>query len=313
MIYSSMDTPISILSVILNWNQPLVTIDCCKYVRECTYPHQDILLIDNGSQDNSISLFQTKLPDIELIELPNNKGFAGGVNIGLQRAIARKYDFALLLNNDAFPAPNMLQNLLAEYSADIGLYAPKIFFDHDRSRIWFAGGVQAANLLEVRDSGMGELDSEKWSYSRDVQYLLGTCLLVSLQAVKQVGFLDEQFFMYYEDLDWSIRMRQAGYRLRFVHNAHLFHRVSFSSGGMNSPIQRYHLAKSSILFFAKHIQKGKPWRIILFRFGSALLKTTQFILTNRWNTAKFHIKGLIDGIKIVFSKRAAKSTDVEGC
>ena len=285
-----------ILAIILNWRQPEVTIECVRAVEAMRQPGLEILVIDNGSEDDSIVCLQTALPHISIMALPQNLGFAGGVNHGLRYAIEQGFVYALLLNNDAFPAQDMLQQLLEEVASDIALLSPKIYYEAEPTHLWFAGGRQHPLLLEMRDSGEREVDGPSWATARDVDYLVGTGLLVNLTAVQAAGLLDEQFFMYYEDLDWSIRLRQAGYRLRLVADAHLYHRVSFSTGGIDSPLHRYHLARSSILFFRRHAHLGKClWRLCCFASLSAVKMVGRLTVMGQWQTAVAYLRGLRDG------------------
>jgi GT2 family glycosyltransferase len=150
----------------------------------------------------------------------------------------------------------------------------------------------------MRNSGQHKHDSSDWNEAWDVDYLWGTCLLVNLKAAEKVGLMDEQFFMYYEDLDWSIRFRQAGYRLRLVGKARLYHRVAVSTGGTDSPLHRFYLARSSILFFRRHAHLGSTIAIFFFRFGSALKMVARLCLTGRPKSAAAYLQGLRDGWRV---------------
>lgn len=286
------------LVIILNWRQPEITIECVRAVQAMNIPAANILLIDNASGDDSEAQFKMTLPDISLSVMPRNLGFAAGVNHGLRQAMMFGCQYVLLLNNDAFPAPNMLTQLLAEVAPDIALLSPKIFYEAEATRIWFAGGRQHPYLLEMRNTGQGEQDGPAWQQSHDVDYLVGTGLLVNMMAIRHVGVLDEQFFMYYEDLDWSIRLRQAGYRLRLVANAHLYHRVSLSTGGTDSPLHRYYLARSSILFFLRYANLGRPWAIFVYRSFSAIKMVARLVITGQKATARAYLRGLWDGWQV---------------
>ena len=288
-----------LLAIILNWRQPALTIECVKTLQQSTYPNLKIMVIDNGSGDESVSVFQQSLPDTIIVPLPENLGFARGCNIGLRWAQEHEYKWALLLNNDAFVTPTMVEQLMAETAADIGLLSPKIFYQAQPEYIWFAGAAKHPRLLEMRETGQGERDGSKWQKTRDVDYLVGTSLLVNVTAVSPIGLFDEKYFMYYEDLDWSIRLRQAGLRLRLVANAHVYHQVSFSSGGQSSPSQLYHQAKSSAIFFYLHAQEGQPLLILLFRSGSALKKIGRLLWQRQISTLLAYIKGLQDGWHII--------------
>ena len=285
-----------ILAITLNWQQPGTTLACVYALQGMHYPHLDILVIDNGSEDGSADYLRKKLPpEVQLQLLPENVGFASGNNIGLRQAVEQQYDLALLVNNDAFAAPDMLVSLLAEFSPDVGLLSPKIYFAAEQERIWFANGRMHPLTLDLQETGRGQLDGPEWQSSRDVDYLLGTCILVNLPAMVQVGLLDERFFMYFEDLDWSLRFRQAGYRLRLVAGAHLHHAVAVSSGGLESPARRYHLARSSVIFWRRYAYVGNPFLIFLFRLGSGLKMVVRLVAKRELTTLRAYWGGLHDG------------------
>jgi GT2 family glycosyltransferase len=285
-----------ILAVTLNWRQPETTLVCVHALRAMDYPGLDILVIDNGSGDHSSVYLQANLPpDVALCLLPENRGFAAGSNEGLRQAVEREYDLALLINNDAFAAPDMLQRMLAEFAPDVGLLSPKIYYDGDRERLWFGDGRMHPLTLDLRQTGRDQPDGPAWEESRNTDYLLGACLLVNLQAMAQVGLLDERFFMYFEDLDWSLRFRQAGYRLRLAADAHLYHQVAVSSGGLETPFRRYHLARSGVIFWRRHAHVGNATVIFLFRLGSGLKMVARLLLKREKNSLRAYLRGLRDG------------------
>lgn len=288
----------SILVVILNWRQPTLTIACVDAVQEMTGPPLDILLIDNGSGDDSAEILAQTLPDIPLLKLPENLGFAGGCNVGLRQAINQGYHYALLLNNDALPEVEMLNQLLAAMTEDTGLVGPKVLYHPERDYVSFGGGRQHRTLLELRDEKGNQKDQPDWQETEAVDYLWGTCWLVNLAATQKVGLLDERFFMYYEDLDWSIRFRQAGYRLLWVGKARLYHHESRSTGGTDSPLRRYYLARSSVLFFRRHGHLGRPFFILLFRLGSAIKMVARLLILGKRESARAYLHGMRDGWKL---------------
>ena len=270
------------LAIILNWRQPAVTLECVQALRAMREPLLDILVIDNGSADHSLSLLEQLQEGFRLLPLAENRGFAAANNQGLQMALDEGYDYALMVNNDAFAAPDMLAHLMAETAPDIALLSPKIYYEAQPERIWFANGRMHPLTLDLRDTGQGQLDGPHWAANRDVDYLLGTCLLVNLPLVGEEGLLDERYFFYFEDLDWSIRLRQAGYRLRLVADAHLAHRVGLSTGAdEDSPLRRYYL--------------GRPRLIFAFRMLSAIKMLTRLILSGRWPVATAYLRGLRHG------------------
>jgi GT2 family glycosyltransferase len=288
----------AILIIILNWRQAVVTTACVQAVQTMTGPPFDILLIDNGSKDGSAVILRDKFPGLPLLELPENLGFAGGCNAGLRHALTHGYQYALLLNNDAFPEADMLQHLIEAMKPDVALVSPKVLYDPERDYISFGGGRQRPGLLESRDEAAGKKDGPEWQSTRAVDYLWGTCWLVNLAALKQVGLLDEAFFMYYEDLDWCIRFRQAGYRLLWVGRARVYHQESRSTGGTDSPLRRYYLARSSVIFFRRYAYLGRPLFIFCFRLGSAVRMVGRLLLKGNQAGAKAYLRGLRDGWRL---------------
>ena len=284
------------LAVVLNWRQPEMTLACVTALETMRHPRLDILVIDNGSGDNSTVVLGGHESRFELLSLPENVGFAAGNNHGLRLAIDRGYDFALLINNDAFAAPDMLARLLAQAGGDIGLLSPKIFYDSDRQRVWFAGGRRSRLTIDPVDTGHGQLDDPRSMTTRDVDYLFGACLLVNLQAARVVGLLDERYFFYFEDLDWSVRFCETGYLLRFVGDAAVYHRVAVSTGGEeDSALRRYYLAYGSVLFWRQHAHLGSPPIIVAFRLASALKMIGRLTLSGNGRAAAAYIRGLRDG------------------
>ena len=291
--------PSRVMAIVLNWRQPDVTLECVQALQAMNGEKPDILVIDNGSGDDSTVVLEGQAEGFGLLKLPENVGFAAGNNVGLRIALEEKYDFALLVNNDAFADADMLEHLLAEAEPNIALLSPKIYYESEPTRIWFANGRRQPITLDLRDTGQGELDGPKWVNSRDVDYLLGTCLLINLMAIQKVGLLDERFYFYFEDLDWSLRFQQAGYRLRMVAPAHLCHRVATSTGGVeDSALRRYHLASSSVVFWRKNAGHGWPAAIFVFRLLSALKMTIRLLLKGQGNVAAAYLRGLRDGWRI---------------
>ncbi len=287
-----------VLAVTLNWRQAAVTLECVRALGAMTTTAAlDILVIDNGSGDGSAEALRRELPPgVALLALPQNLGFGRGNNVGLRRALDGGYDYALLINNDAFAAPDMLDRLLAAAGPTVALVSPKIYYEARPDTLWFAGGRRRRRTLDIAGTGRGQVDGPAWAADRDADYLLGTCLLVNLAAIAAVGLFDERYFMYFEDLDWSLRLQQAGYRLRLAAAAHLCHRVAAGSGGLESPFRRYHLARSGVIFWRTHRQMGNSPAILIFRAGSALKMLSRLIVTGKFTVAAAYWRGLRDGL-----------------
>jgi GT2 family glycosyltransferase len=143
----------------------------------------------------------------------------------LRDALERGSEYALLLNNDTFAAPDFVSQMVTSIRADsrIAAVCPKIFFAHQPDTLWYAGGYFSLWTSATKHRGWKQVDRGQFDHITDITQATGCAMLVSCKAMRDVGFLDEQFWIYAEDLDWSVRFLKGGYRLVFAPNAHLWH------------------------------------------------------------------------------------------
>ncbi len=286
----------SVTVIVVAWNQVEITLDCLTNVGQLDYANQSTLLVDNGSDPPLAAAVDGHFPAVESLRLPRNLGFAGGYNAGIRRALAGGAPFLLLLNNDAFPAADVLSRLVAEMTTagDIGLVTAKIYYADDPQRIWTVG----ANLnvfLDLQDGGEGQMDAGQWDDPRDVEFAPFCAILVRREVFETVGLLDEGFFLYYEDMDYCRRARAAGWRIRLCPSAHVRHKVSTSSGGGETPAKRYWLGRSSGRYFRKHGRGPRLLLIIPFRLASAIKTTLRLLRRGQFATVRAHWAGLLAG------------------
>ncbi len=186
--------------IILNWNGAKDTIDCLKSLENLDYPDFEILVVDNGSTDDSVLKIKSQISNLKnkvvLIENKENLGFPAGNNIGIEYALECGADYALLLNNDTVADKNFLKEMVgvAENNEKIGILGPKIYFYDDPKRIWFAGG----SFDWFRGSahiGFGEIDFQKYQSEKEVGFITGCAMLVKKEVFGKIGLLDERFFL----------------------------------------------------------------------------------------------------------------------
>jgi hypothetical protein len=284
--------------VILSYNRCEDTLGALDSLSSMTYPNYELVVVDNQSSDRTVEAARAKYPDVVLLVQSANKGFAAGANAGLQRAIETKADFALIINNDVHVLPSMLTSLIESLTPDAGAVAPMIYYMDDPKRIWSAGSLRHPILFEPRGSARGQVDHGQWITPFNVDYLLGCALLIRVPMLKEVGLFDERFFFYYEDLDFSLRIQQKGYRLLTVPQAKMWHKVA-SSAPHGSSFQTYHLARSSVIFFRTHARGLQRPAVLIFRFGSAVKSSWKFLLGKRLDLLQNYWKGLWDGWQII--------------
>ena len=248
--------------VVLSWNGLSLTRDTLRSLEACQVPGDwrlRVLVVDNASSDGSPQMVRDEFPGVELLALPENRRFAGGNNEGLRRALDAGADAVMLLNNDVVADPKMIAKLLAalDEQPDAGAAAPLIYFAPPSDRIWYGGGRCRPWLAHSSHRGLRERDRGQYRSIEDTGYLTGCCLLARAEAWRKVGLLDERYFIYAEDADWSLRARAAGFRLLFVPTARLWHRVSASSanatgGHSMSAWKVYHRLRANVTLWARH-------------------------------------------------------------
>jgi GT2 family glycosyltransferase len=197
--------------------------------------------------------------------------FAGGMNVGLRRAVDAGYAFTLFMNNDVVVDPPLLRELVARAAGDphIGAVGPKIYYFDRPDVLWFAGGELSLWRGWSRHRGLRQLDRGQHDVAREVDYLTGCALLVRREALQDVGFLDPGFAMYAEDADWCFRARARGYRLVYEPQARLWHRVSASAGARSWFKMRRRLRSQAR--FLRHHARWYHWLTIpLFSVAEAL-------------------------------------------
>ena len=194
-----------VTTIIVNWQRPQDTIECINSVKASQIANHRILVIDNGSEDNSIQIIGNAFPDIELVALPQNLGFSGGFNAGIQHALEQhEAAYLFLLNNDTIIKPNAITQLLAS-NWDVAI--PKIFYYADPQRIWAAGAKWRWLPPSVKMIGHQKLDHARYRVGRKLDYATGCALLISHQVAKSISGFDPLFENYMEDYDFFFRVK----------------------------------------------------------------------------------------------------------
>ena len=227
-------------AVVLSWNGREDTLAALESLRAI-----DTVVVDNGSTDGSPEAVAERFPDVELVRAGVNLGFAGGNNVGIRRALDRGADWVLLLNNDAAVEDGVGAALAAAAEArpDAGVLACKVLFA-DADRLWYAGAGFDPYLGRSRHEGFGEPDRP--GRLRDTDRATGAAMAVSRAAIDAAGLLDEELFLYAEDLEWSLRIKEAGFAVVYVPDARVRHRVSAATGGAGSPTTAYYETRNML-------------------------------------------------------------------
>ena len=284
--------------VILTWNQRETILECLVSATRMTYPNFRIVVVDNGSTDGTAETIKARFPNVEVVVNERNLGYPGGCNVGLRYALEQGAEYIFAINNDVSVDPAILDELMRETAPDVGILTPKIYFAGDPKRIWSVGGRRNRLTLEMNHRGDHELDQGQWDQVLERDYLIGCAHLFSRSLLEEIGLLDAGYFLYYDDLDICIRAQQAGYRLLMAPQAHMWHKVADSSGGVDTPRERYYMARSNVRFLRKHA-RGWQWLFVIpYRTTSAIKTLLRLAWHRRWDSARAYLRGLRDGLGI---------------
>jgi hypothetical protein len=277
------DATPSIAVIVLTWNGRDLTLDCLRSLASITTPGVRTLVVDNASTDGTVEAIFARHGDrVTILQNAANLGFAAGNNAGIHRALEDGAAYILLLNNDTLVAPDFLAELLRPMQGDptVGITAPKIFYAEPRDQIWFAGGEISLWRGTARHIGIRETDRGQHDRPREIDYATGCALFARREVFERVGDLDPAYRAYFEDADFCLRARAAGFRIRYVPTAKVWHRISASTGGQLSRRKISRKLASARRFFARHA-RPYHWATIPFFFVLDVLRIAGLVLTGR--------------------------------
>lgn len=249
------------ISVILvNYNGKQYNDKCIESVLASTIKEQlKVIVVDNASTDDSLMLLQKRWGEheqVHIIALRENYGFAKANNVAIEWAREQKIPYFLLLNNDTEIEPDAIEKLfLSSRDKDV-IAVPKILFSDNRDRIWCAGGAFTACIKKPVQLGLNEKDEEQYEVSRYCDFANGCCLFFSEEVVQKLGLLDEAFFLYHEDTEYSLRAKEKGIRVWYCHEAIIYHKVNGSTGGNEKPDNAYYIARNWLRCSRMHLGAG---------------------------------------------------------
>jgi GT2 family glycosyltransferase len=220
--------------IIVNWNGRPLLPACLQSVQEQIPAPDLVIVVDNASSDGSVAYLRTAWPGVQVIEAGSNLGFPAGNNLGIRAALAAGVEYVLLLNSDAQLLPGALEKLrqaLERTGPSAWAAAPKILYRRNPGVIWSAGGRFDWWRGVSVDRGIGEPDRGQYDRPERVEFANACCLLIRSQAFRDLGLLDEAYFMYFEDSDFIARLSRAGGQVRYEPSAVALHDVFGSSGG----------------------------------------------------------------------------------
>ena len=293
-------------ALVLAMNQLDYTRECLRSLRALDPAPDRVLLVDNGSTDGTPARVRAEFPDVEVLALGENRWFAGGVNVGFERALDGGAGSVLLLNNDLVLERGALGALRSALEADParGAVSPKLFYFEPPDRIWFAGGIVTRGVGLIRHRGVNRKDDAFRDGACAVDYVSGAAVLIGRAALERAGRLDPDYVIYVEDVDWSARARKAGFTLWYEPAARGWHHVSATSGGGLTPLKAYYRLRSGALYLSRHEPVAtRPLAWLAYGAWTATLLVRSFA-TGAFDAAGALLLGFADFTTILLGGRA---------
>lgn len=253
--------------IIAHFDSFLTLIDCLKSLQKLNYPDFEIIIVNNGMNSKLARAVMHEITelDVDVINCHENLGYARANNSGIKKALIRRADYVLLLNDDTIVSPDFLNILVeeGEKSSNIGMLGPKIYYADEPNTIWFSGACFNRQTCMISTPDSNQFDKSEGGKPFNSDYITGCALLIKREVIEKIGLLDERFFLYWEDVDWGLRAKKAGFKNIIVPSAHIWHKVSVSTGGMDSPLRAYHKTRSHLLMAKLHA----PWTLNRLHWG----------------------------------------------
>jgi GT2 family glycosyltransferase len=287
-----MNQPFLVL-VVLNFNRREDTLKCLSSVKQNTYNNYKVILLDNNSTDGSIQAVRSTYPEVQIIELNENRGYAGNNNVGIKAALEEGADWVFVLNEDTILDPECLSNMVitAESDPQIGILGPMVYHHDEPDVIQSAGGMLGPNWESIH-LAKNELDVGQFDRSHPVEWISGCAIMVRRAAIEQDGMIDERFFYYWEETEWCLRIGKAGWRIVHVPQAKIWHK-GVQRDYHPKPSVTYYSTRNRLLLLAKH---QAPLRVWVFVCLQILRTLTSWTIKPKWREMQQHRNAMWKGI-----------------
>jgi len=296
--------------VILNWNGWKDTIECLRSLQNITYVNHAIIIVDNNSTDESVQKIRAEFPGVHLIEAQENLGFAGGNNLGIEYALKKQADYILLLNNDTVVCEDLIESLLEpmENKPAVGITGAVNYYFDEPKKIWASGAVIQNWWLNKRvDVTRGQTDKGQFGNFRTVDYIPGSCMFIKREVFEKIGLLDERFFLDFEETDFCLRAKRAGYSTIAAMKAKIWHQVGKAKGKHKVDIVVYFHARNTPLFLIKNSPKICLMVSLLLHFFRVLARYFNARFLKKEKVYGFMLKcALVDFLLSRFGRGSVK-------
>ena len=284
-----------IAAVILTWNSEAHIIACLTSLLASRAVNLSAVVVDNGSTDGTVTLIEASGLPVTLVQTGANLGYAGGNNVGIDHALAAGADFIFVVNDDTEVTPTMLSELAGALARDprAAAAAPTIVHDSPDGVVWWAGGLfRVARGLALHEGYGAAVASLPQGSERPVDSLCGCGLLLRRAALESVGVFQADYFMYGEDVEWSLRARRAGWRLLHVPVARMVHKVAYPEGDP-TPAKILLRDRNRRRMVRAHYRVGERVRFALWFYPTRLIHLARYLIRGEFSRARAIAAGMV--------------------
>lgn len=281
--------------ILVNYCNPQLTVDCISSLNEAGCGNEKIIVVDNASPDNSLDVLG-KINKIKLISAPMNGGFSYGNNLGIRYAMEQRCTNVILLNNDTVVDKEFFCHIFNGDSNKVNV--PKIYYYAEPDTLWYAGGEIDYKKGLTKHIGENQKDAPKFSKEKDVDFACGCCMMIPRAVLEKVGLLDEKYFMYWEDTDYSMRLKEAGIKIHYLPDAKIWHKVGMSAG-KQSKLALYYGNRNRFYLLKTYHFNAWAWiytiatRIMKY-VASFFNKSNDRLILRAWKDYKYGIMGRVE-------------------
>jgi hypothetical protein len=274
-----------VVIILVNWNSSRDTLECVDSIMESSYNNFKIIVVDNGSVDDSVARLKDRENEYQLILSRENTGFTGGNNLGMESAMHMGADYVFLLNNDTLIEKSAIEKLVfaAQNDMSAGVVTPKIYFHPDRHLIWAAGSSYNQGRLMAKNLGYKFDDRPEYNQRKYLDYAVGCALLIRRDVIESIGMLTEDYFATWEDVDFGLKVNLKGYKVLYEPSSIVWHKESVSAGGADNPQYVYYQTRSAFVFQYRWSQSlFNSFKGHSYYFAYCMLRMTRFLISKNF-------------------------------
>jgi GT2 family glycosyltransferase len=281
-----------VVSVILNTNHREDTLECLASLAATTYANHRAIVLDNASTDGSVEAIEARFPDVRVVPLERNLGYAGNNNVGIAEALVEGADWVFVLNEDTVLAPDCIAALVAAAGRDprIGIVGPMVYH-HDEPGVIQSAGGRLSPAWQSYHEGQNVADEGQYREPRRVDWISGCAILVRREVIEEVGAIDARYFYYWEETEWCLRATRAGWGVAHVPAARLWHK-GVRRDYRPAPTVTYYATRNRLLTLAKHRAPARVWLATGIQMARTL---TSWTVRPRWREMRAHRHAMVRG------------------